>query len=99
MPVGKQVLATPGDTVTVTRGGLLLNGVAVLNSGALAVDRQGRPLPRLPLGRCVVGPAELWVVSPYSPFSFDSRYSGPVMAARVRGNLSPLWTVHADLGP
>jgi type IV secretory pathway protease TraF len=42
------------------------------------------------LGRYIVGPAELWVVSPYSPFSFDSRYFGPVLAALVRGSLRRL---------
>ena len=90
MPVGKRVLATPGDTVTVTIGGLVLNGVSVLNSGALAADRKGRPLPRLRLGRYVVGPGELWVFSSYSPSSFDSRYFGPVPAAQVYASLRRL---------
>lgn len=95
VPVGKPVLAIRGDTVTVTPSGLLVNGVPVPNSQPLAADRKGRPLPRLAVGRYVVGPGELWVVSPYSRLSFDSRYFGAVETAQVRASLLLLWTAGA----
>jgi conjugative transfer signal peptidase TraF len=82
--------------VTVTPTGLLVNGRPVPNSQPLAVDRQGRPLPRLASGRYVVRPGALWVVSSYSRFSFDSRYFGPVETRQVRASVQPLWTAGSD---
>jgi len=76
VPVGKSILAVPGDTVTVT-----------------LMDRKGRPLPGLAISRYVVGPGELWLLSSYSPWSFDSRYFGAVKVGQVRAKLWRLWTV------
>ena len=95
MPVGKPVLAIPGDTIAVTTAGLVLNGMAVPNSKARSADRTGRPLPRLPTGQRVVAQGELWLVSEYSPYSFDSRYFGPVSAGDVRAHVRALWTVRS----
>jgi conjugative transfer signal peptidase TraF len=92
LPVGKPVLALPGDTVAVTVSGLRVNGIPVPNSRALATDHGGRRLPRLPLRSQVVGPGTLWVVSAYARTSFDSRYFGPVVLAAVRSYLRPVWT-------
>jgi len=92
LPVGKPVLALPGDTVTVTRSGLLVNGVAVPNSVALATDQRGRPLPGLAPGSHVVRAGTLWVVSGFARRSFDSRYFGPVALEAVRSRVRPVWT-------
>jgi conjugative transfer signal peptidase TraF len=92
LPVGKPVLALPGDTVTVTANGLRVNGVPMPNSLALATDHWARPLPRLASGPQVVRPGTLWVVSTYARTSFDSRYFGPVALAAVRSCLRPVWT-------
>jgi conjugative transfer signal peptidase TraF len=92
LPVGKPVLALPGDTVTVTATGLRVNGVPVPNSFVLATDHRGRALPRLAPGPYLVRPGTLWVVSTYARASFDSRYFGPVALAGVRSYLRPVWT-------
>lgn len=92
VPVGKSILAIAGDTVAVTPTGLLVNGAPVPNSQALEADRKGRPLPRVAVGTYVVAPGELWVLSRYSRFSFDSRYFGAVQAGQVRAGLRRLWT-------
>jgi conjugative transfer signal peptidase TraF len=92
LPIGKPVLALPGDTVTVTASGLEVNGVPVPNSRALATDHRGRPLPRLALGPQVVRTGTVWVVSAYARTSFDSRYFGPVALAAVRSYMQPVWT-------
>ena len=92
VPIGKPVLAIAGDTVFVTPTGLLVNGAPVPNSQALAMDRKGRPLPQLPTGRYVVRPGAVWILSSYSPFSFDSRYFGAVETAQVRARIRRLWT-------
>ena|SRR5437773_579931 len=96
LPVGKPVLATGGDTVTVTPTGLLVNGAPVPNSQPLEADRKGRPLPRLAVGRYVVAPGELWVLSSYSRLSFDSRYFGAIQVCQVRAGLRRLWTAESD---
>jgi conjugative transfer signal peptidase TraF len=96
LPVGKPMVAIAGDTVTVTPSGLFVNGRPVPNSQPLAVDRLGRPLPRLALGRYVVGPGALWVVSSYSRVSFDSRYFGAVDTRQIRASVRQLWTAGAD---
>lgn len=87
MPVGKPVFALHGDTVALTEAGLVLNGRPVANTRPLALDRRGRPLPRLEAGTHVVGAGDLWIVSRYSPFSFDSRYFGAVPLANVRARV------------
>ena len=55
-PVGKPIVAIPGDTVRVTAIGLFVSGAPVANSRALPVDRKGRRLPHLTLGQYVVRP-------------------------------------------
>jgi len=92
VPIGKPVVAIAGDTVAVTPTGLMVNGAPVPNSRALVTDRKGRPLPRPPGGRYLVGQDELWVLSSYSRLSFDSRYFGAVRVSEVRTRLRPLWT-------
>ena len=87
MPVGKPVFALPGDTIVLTESGLMLNGRPVASTRPLPFDRRGRPLPRLEPGTHVVGAGELWIVSRYSPFSFDSRYFGAVPIANVRARV------------
>ena len=96
VPVGKRLLAVPGDTVTVVSTGLLVNGVPVPNSRPLPVDRKRRPLPQLARGRYVVGSGEGWVVSSYSRLSFDSRYFGPVELAQVRSAVRRVRTAVAN---
>lgn len=96
LPLGKPIVAVAGDTVTVMPTGLLVNGRPVPNSQPLAVDRQGRPLPQLAIGRYVVGLGAVWVVSSYSRFSFDSRYFGAVETRQVRASVRQLWTAGSD---
>jgi conjugative transfer signal peptidase TraF len=96
VPVGKRICAIPGDTVTVTPTGLIVNGTLLPNSRPLDMDHKGRPLPRLAIGRYVVERDALWVVSSYSPFSFDSRYFGAVRVGMVRTSARRLWTVSPD---
>ena len=92
-PIGKVVLAMAGDSVEVTAEGLLLNGNPVRNTRPLAVDAAGRSLPRFPDGTYVVGQEEVWLYSPYSKRSFDSRYFGPLPVSSIRNRVLPLWTV------
>ena len=92
IPIGKVVLGVAGDTVTVIAAGLLLNGVPVPNSKALASDHRGRSLPKLRYGARVLGCGTVWLHSPYSAWSFDSRYFGPVADGYAVAVVQPLWT-------
>ena len=92
-PIGKVVLAMVGDSVEVTAEGLLVNGRPVRNTKPLAVDAAGRSLRRFPDGTYIVGQDELWLFSPYSKRSFDSRYFGPLPVSSIRNRVLPLWTV------
>src|SRR5438552_13228563 len=83
-PIGKLVLAMVGDSVEVTAEGLLLNGRPVRNTKPLAVDAAGRFLRRFPDGTYVVGQDQVWLYSPYSKRSFDSRYFGPLPLPYIR---------------
>ena len=92
-PIGKIVLATAGDSVQVTDTGLVVNGTPARNSKRLAHDGAGRPLPRLHDGTYVVARDQVWLYSPYSTRSFDSRYFGPVPLRCVLHRVLPVWTV------
>jgi len=92
-PIGKVVLAMAGDSVDVTAEGLFLNGHPVRNTRPLAVDAAGRSLRRFPDGTYIVAQDEVWLYSPYSTRSFDSRYFGPLHVSSIRSRVLPLWTV------
>ena len=92
-PIGKVVLAMAGDSVEVTAEGLLLNGRPVRNTRPLALDAGGRSLRRFPDGTYIVAQDEVWLYSPYSTRSFDSRYFGPLHVSSIRSRVLPLWTV------
>ena len=93
-PVGKPVLALPGDTIVVERNaGLFVNGARIPNTRALARDEAGRMLPHFPDGTYPVASGQLWVASQYSSRSFDSRYFGPVEGSSVRSVIRPIWTL------
>lgn len=81
-PVGKVVIALPGDTISVSSAGLSVNGIGVQFSKPLPHDGKGRPLPRLRDGKYLVRTDSLWLAGT-SPKSFDSRYIGPVAIENV----------------
>lgn len=90
-PLLKPVVAVPGDRVAVTSAGVTVNGREIPNSGLLTQDGSGRRLPRAQIGLHTVAPGTVWVVSSFNPYSFDSRYFGPVQVAQVRGVARPIW--------
>ena len=92
-PVGKTVLAVPGDTVAVVPEGLQVNGVPVPTSLPRVSDSRGRPLPSLSLGHYVVRRGELWLLGRHT-LSFDSRYFGPVASSSVVAVVRRLLVCH-----
>lgn len=97
-PTGQEILLKPiaamsGDEVDVTRERISVNGTEIPNSGQLARDSEGRPMPAYPAGAYRVPASQLWLVSPHNPRSFDSRYFGPVPASLVRSTVRPVWVI------
>jgi conjugative transfer signal peptidase TraF len=94
-PLGKMLLALPGDTVEISPRGLALDGRPVPLSRLSPADSLGRPLPAAPAGRHRLAPGQVWVYAPH-PRSFDSRTFGPVADRLLLGTLEPLWTESRD---
>lgn len=91
-PLFKPVVAVAGDVVSVSSRGIEVNGELVRNSRALDEDGAGRPMPRIEPRTYHVAAGEVWVVSSYTPYSFDSRYFGPIAEASIAGEARPVWT-------
>jgi conjugative transfer signal peptidase TraF len=83
----KPIAAVAGDTVTVTLNGVAVNGFLLPNTSAHP-DVLGFA-PMRP-GRYLVTAGHAWLLSSYSPDSFDSRYFGPVTVASAEGIARPL---------
>lgn len=92
-PLGKMVMAREGDTVRLSADGITVNGGAVPNSRPAARDSHGRPLAPAPLGTYVLRRREVWLGSPYTNRSFDSRYFGPIPDTMLLSIVRPVWTV------
>jgi conjugative transfer signal peptidase TraF len=90
--IGKVVLATAGDTITFSSGGVTLNGRIVPGTRPLAHDARGRSIPHVPFGTYLLRPGEVWLWSPYTPRSFDSRYFGPLSTRALVTLVRPVWT-------
>jgi type IV secretory pathway protease TraF len=87
----KPVAAVAGDVIEQTQKGIVLNGVALPGTAALAADDAGRPLPRLAAARLVIAPDEVFLLSTANGRSFDSRYFGPLPLPVIRGLAIPVW--------
>ena len=93
-PLMKPVIAIAGDLVDVSdAAGIAVNGSTLPNTAAKTKDSHGRPLSPFPSGRYRVQPGFVWVASSYNPWSFDSRYFGPVQAQIIRRHLKPFLTL------
>ena len=85
----KPVAAVAGDRVSISGQGIAINGVLVPNSKVLTKDSMGRPLIPVQVGRYIVRPGNVWLVSTCAQ-SFDSRYFGPLPAANILGTATPV---------
>ncbi|MPZ41508.1 MAG: S26 family signal peptidase [Rhizobiales bacterium] len=88
VPLVKRVAAVGGDQVCREKGVITVNGEPAAE--ALDRDRQDRPLPAWE-GCIALINGEFFLIQPH-PYSFDSRYFGPVLRCDVVGVAVPLWT-------
>jgi type IV secretory pathway protease TraF len=90
-PLVKQVAAIGGDEVC--RSNAPTNTIAIngkVTAGVFETDREGRPLPSWQ-GCMRLVDGKFLLLQPH-PFSFDSRYFGPVLRCNILGVAHPLWT-------
>lgn len=88
IPILKPVRAQRGDHVCVKKYQLLINGKHMAR--LLEKDSRGRILVSWRGCRSLTE-GEFFLLSTYSPVSFDSRYFGPVNRNMVIGKAVPLW--------
>jgi len=88
IPLLKRAVAIAGDRVCRSAGGVFVNGEAVAE--ALERDQDGGSLPVWE-GCFALFEGQFFVVQPH-PFSFDSRYFGPVSECQIIGVAHAIWT-------
>lgn len=88
VPLVKLVAATAGDRLCAPDNRVLVNGkVKALRRSA---DPSGRPLSWW-RGCRLLGPGEVFLLSPDAPDAFDGRYFGVTRAREIIGKASLLW--------
>jgi conjugative transfer signal peptidase TraF len=92
-PLMKPVIARAGDIVEVSARGIAVNGLILPNTAPKTKDSQGRDMKPWPFGRYPVPSGFVWVASSYNPWSFDSRYFGPIPVGIIRDRLKPFLTL------
>ncbi len=84
----KEVVGVEGDAVESFHNGYAVSGVELFPQ--FPYDREGNPLPREMDDLLVVPEGMVLVGSPH-PYSFDSRYFGPLDIAEIDGVYQLLW--------
>ena len=96
-PLGKIVLGVAGDTIQYGAAGVVLNGRPIPNSRPLARDSRNRPLAHVPFGTYLLRTGQVWLWSPFSTASWDSRYFGPISTSGLSSLVLPVWTTRHAL--
>ncbi|WGJ14556.1 S26 family signal peptidase [Methylocapsa sp. D3K7] len=89
VPLLKQILALPGQTVCRIRLAIMIDGVAMAT--ARERDHRGRPLPAWQ-GCRMIAEGEVFLMNWQSADSLDGRYFGPLPDTSILGRAVPLWT-------
>ena len=89
IPILKQVLALPGQTVC--REALTVTVDKSTVGKAHAQDSQGRPLPTWQ-GCHLIAAGEVFLMNWRSADSLDGRYFGVLPASVIIGKVEPVWT-------
>jgi conjugative transfer signal peptidase TraF len=93
----KRVLAAKDDSVSIGADGVRVNGVLLLLSAPVKIDKAGRPLPRHHLTSFTLRQTEVLLMSDVSPTSFDGRYFGPVDHTQIRSVITPVCHLVKDI--
>lgn len=88
VPLVKRVAAGPGDRVCAKGRTIFVNGR--LAARRRVRDPSGRPMPWWS-GCRLLGPRDLFLLSPNAPDAFDGRYFGVTRSNEIVGKASLLW--------
>jgi conjugative transfer signal peptidase TraF len=90
MPFVKEVVALPGQTVKVTKTGVIANGKRLPNSSVVTRIEDGKiEVVHLPYGTYRVPPGMFWDYAPGN-FAYTSAYYGPVPIKNILGSMRPV---------
>ncbi len=87
----KRFLGVPGDVVSVTDDGVVINGALVPNTKPLLCDNIGDPLPYLRITDYTLKENEAFFVSDHMPRSYDARYFGVQDTHQIVDVLVPVY--------
>ena len=89
IPLLKVVYGLPGDTYSFHDDLIRINNLPVKNVKRRKTDSKNRPMPRIADGKV---PANQFFVLTKHPYSFDSRYYGPIPMDNIEGTAKPIFT-------
>ncbi len=87
----KRFLGVPGDVVSVTDDGVVINGSLVPNTRPLLWDNIGDPLPYIRFTEYALKENETFFVSDHLPRSYDARYFGVQETRQIVDVLVPVY--------
>ena len=88
----KRVFAQAGDTVSIGRAGIVVNGELLPNSAQISVDINGHEMPQYRLREKILNDSEFLLVSDLNPNSFDARYFGLIAHVQIQHVVEPFFT-------
>lgn len=89
-PLLKQVVATSGDKIEISKDAVSVNGKTFYHSATLSTDSKGRPMQYILRGRYIVSDNEYWVLATDHPRSLDSRYFGGIPKSSITHGMKPV---------
>lgn len=72
----KRLMGIPGDVISITDDGVIINGIHLSNTKPLSHDNVGDPLPMVRITDYRLAEHEVLFVSDHLPRSYDARYFG-----------------------
>lgn len=72
----KKLMGLPGDTISITDAGVIVNGELLANTKPLSHDNIGDPLPVVRIDNYLLADNEVLFISDHLPRSYDARYFG-----------------------
>lgn len=90
MPLFKKICAVSGDSFSVSRDGVFVNGVLIPDSKPINQDNLGRSLPHLEINHFVLNSRQIALIGD-SYNSFDSRYFGIVERENISGVIKSVY--------
>ncbi len=89
----KRLMGLPGDVVSITDDGVIVNSTLLPNTVPLTHDNVGDPLPVIRLIDYRLGEHEALFVSDHLPRSYDARYFGVQDMRQIVEVVIPVWVM------